>query len=209
MADDQSRTGQAAQAAKAVKQVEQAAKAGRAAMFLANPAVWIAAVVALVVLVLVLVIGVIIVGVSGASPGGSAGQVGSGGSASCGELTGTPKDIIDDVALPIAHEIAFEDVTPESVEAANAAHSQQTTSGNTSEHKGPPEVAWAADISNGTSPTPEMDQLAEDLASCFGIQWNGSGLVNGTKGGYRFQLIYRTDEGGDHYDHVHIGVSKQ
>lgn len=210
MADDQSRIGQAAQAAKAVKQVEQVAKAGRAAMLLANPYVWIAGAVALVVLMVAIILGIIIVGVSGASPGGgNAGQVESGGSASCGALSGTPKDIIDKVALPIAHEIAFEDITPESVEAANAAHSQQTTSGNVSEHKGPPEVAWAADISNGSSPTPEMDRLAKNLASCFNIQWSGSGLVNGTKGGYRFQLIYRTDEGGNHFDHVHIGVSKQ
>ena len=164
---------------------------------------------ALVLVLLGLLAVLMIIGMSGIGKdsAGSSDQTGGGGStADCEKPSGTPKEIIDDVALAVAHEIAFDDITPESVEAANAAHSDLTTSGNPSDHKGPPERAWAADISNGGSPTPEMDQLAEDLAKCFGIPWNGSGLVNHTAGGYRYQLIYRTDEGGNHFNHVHIGV---
>ena len=87
----------------------------------------------------------------------------------------------------------------------NAAHGT-TNTGNRSDHQGPPNVAWAADISNGGSPTPEMDKLARSLAHRFGIPWSGSGLVNATIGGYRYQLIYRTTQGGNHFNHVHFGV---
>lgn len=131
------------------------------------------------------------------------------GTASCEKLSGTPKEVIDKTALEIAHTIDFKDITPESVKAANAAHSQLTSSRNPSDHKGPPDVAWAADISNGSSPTPEMDKLAKQLAECFGVKWSGSGLVNAEKDGYRIQLIYRTLEGGNHFNHVHIGVRKE
>ena len=219
MADeDQGRVGQAMDAAKAVKQVEQVAKAGRAAMLLANPWVWGAGVVALVFLVATVIIGLVLVGSAPAS-GGTGQAPAAGGTADCGKPTGTPKDIIDKLILPIAHTIAFKDITPESVKAANDAHSVSTTSGNTSEHKGPPEVAWAADISNTgataedeSSMTPEMGKLADALAKCFNIKWTGRGLVNGYKGGYRFQLIYGVggaENGGNHFNHVHIGVSKQ
>jgi hypothetical protein len=90
-------------------------------------------------------------------------------------------------------------------DAANAAHGP-TNTGNRSDHQGPGNVAWAADISNGGSPTPEMDKLARSLAQRFGIPWSGAGLVNATHGGYRYQLIYRTMEGGNHFNHVHFGV---
>jgi hypothetical protein len=81
-----------------------------------------------------------------------------------------------------------------------------TVTGGRSDHQGPPTVAWAADISNGGSPTPEMDRLARRLAQRFGIDWRGSGLVNAAHSGYRFQLIYRTYVGGNHFNHVHFGV---
>jgi hypothetical protein len=169
-------------------------------------------IIAIVVILIGIVFGAVVVGMAGGSTGGK--QGGSAPSttstADCQKLSGTPKQIVDKVALPIAHEIAFRDVTAESVEAANAAHSTSTSSGNLSDHKGPPERAWAADISNGSAPTPEMDKLAKDLADCFGFppeQWQG-GCNTATKDGYRIQLIYRTDCGGNHYNHVHIGVAK-
>jgi len=133
----------------------------------------------------------------------------NGADASCQQPSGTPQEVVNNVAFPIIHSIpGFEHETIEVNEAANAAHSQNTTSGNLSDHKGPPERAWATDISNGQEPTPEMDELAEKLATCFGIPWEGSGLVNHTANGYRMQLIYRTNEGGNHYNHVHFGVKK-
>lgn len=122
-------------------------------------------------------------------------------------VKGSPKAVIDTIVVPIARRHAI-DVTAASVAAANAAHSVLTTSGNRSDHKGPPNVSWAADMSNGSAPTPQMDRLAADLAAAFGIPWSGSGLVSHNAGGYRYQLIYRTNQGGNHFNHVHLGVKK-
>lgn len=157
-------------------------------------------------------------GGSGGSGGSNSGECpDSSAAASCEQLNGTPKDIIDNVVLPIANDLGFDD-TPESVDAANAAHGPTVTGGR-SDHQGPPDQAWAADISNGTSPTPEMDELAKTLAGCFELppeHWEGDleGRDNqcnsiSVRDGYRFQLIYRTNCGGNHYNHVHIGVRKE
>ena len=69
-------------------------------------------------------------------------------------------------------------------------------------------LAWAADMSNGGSPTPQMDRLARALAQEFRIPWSGSGAVSSTTGRYRFQLIYRSNVGGNHFNHVHFGVKR-
>jgi hypothetical protein len=121
-----------------------------------------------------------------------------------GAIEGTPKHIIDAIVLPIARSCGINRTTVEN-DAANARHGVTVTGGR-SDHQGPPTVAWAADISNGGSPTPEMDRLARRLAQRFGIDWRGSGLVNAAHSGYRFQLIYRTYVGGNHFNHVHFGV---
>jgi len=129
----------------------------------------------------------------------------SGATGPMGTLTGTPEQIVNQV-VDYAHAQGF-DVTPASVAVANARHGA-TVNGDRSDHQGPPEYAWAADISNGYAPTPEMDQLAAAVASAFGIPWSGSGLVTITSGGYSIQLIYRTMAGGNHYNHVHFGVHR-
>ncbi len=121
-------------------------------------------------------------------------------------IAGTPKQIVDAIALRIAAQCGINRSVATN-DAANAAHGP-TISGGTSDHQGPPTVAWAADISNGSSPTPEMDRLARALATRFKIPWDGAGLRNATHGGYRYQLIYRTMEGGNHYNHVHFGVRR-
>ena len=123
---------------------------------------------------------------------------------SSGAIEGTPKHIIDTIVLPIAQQCGI-NRTVAMNDAGNASHGT-TNTGNRSDHQGPPDVAWAADISNGGNPTPEMDKLARSLAQRFGIPWTGSGLVNATHGGYRYQLIYRTTQGGNHFNHVHFGV---
>ena len=123
---------------------------------------------------------------------------------SSGAIEGAPKHIIDAIVLPIAQQCGI-NRTVAMNDAANARHGT-TNTGNRSDHQGPPNVAWAADISNGGNPTPEMDKLARSLAQRFGIPWSGSGLVNATHGGYRYQLIYRTMQGGNHFNHVHFGV---
>jgi hypothetical protein len=128
----------------------------------------------------------------------------AGGIGGMGTLQGTPEDIVNQV-IDYAHSNGFSSVTRASVRAANASHGP-TISGGRSDHQGPPDQAWAADISNGGSPTPEMDALAEAIAEAFEIPWDGSGLVTVQRGDYELQLIYRTQEGGDHTNHVHFGV---
>jgi 3D (Asp-Asp-Asp) domain-containing protein len=126
---------------------------------------------------------------------------------SLGELTGTPEQIVNRVVL-YAHDHGFPGITPASVRAANDAHSILTTSGNRSDHKGPPDVAWAADIGNGPAPTHEEDVLARTVAAAFGITWPGAGLATGGNSQYRIQIIYRTCDGGDHFTHLHVGIRR-
>lgn len=121
-------------------------------------------------------------------------------------VAGSPKNIIDNVILPMARAHGINKSVSQN-DRDNASHGP-TVNGNRSDHQGPPGVAWAADMSNGSSPTPQMDALARDLARKFDIPWNGSGLVTVTHGHYRYQLIYRTNEGGNHYNHVHFGIRK-
>lgn len=117
----------------------------------------------------------------------------------------TPKQIIDQIVLPMARANGIARTVAEN-DAANAAHGP-TQSGGRSDHQGPPDVAWATDMSNGWV-TPQEDALAAALAQRFGIPWSGSGLMSATHDGYRFQLIYRTFEGGDHFNHVHFGCRR-
>lgn len=89
---------------------------------------------------------------------------------------------------------------------------RNTTSGNMSDHYEGNDIAYAYDLSNGSSPTPEMDRAAEQIARRLGVKgWKG-GVLNVTKrfGGatYRFQVLYRTDKGGNHYNHIHVGVKR-
>ena len=121
-----------------------------------------------------------------------------------GGVAGSPKDVIDTVVLPLSNAMGVPRTVAQN-DAANAAHGP-TVSGGHSDHQGPPNLRWAADMSNGGSPTPEMDRLAQALADRFGIPWDGAGLVSATRGRYRMQLIYRTTAGGNHFNHVHFGL---
>jgi len=118
-----------------------------------------------------------------------------------GPIEGSPKHIIDTIALPIAAACGIH-VWPATIAVWNARHGP-TSTGLRSDHQGAPEVAWAADLSNGTNVTPQMDELARRLAHRFDIPWGGSGVANAYHHGYRFQMLYRT---ADHYNHVHIGI---
>lgn len=132
----------------------------------------------------------------GASPGSDAAQSGS--------HTGTPRNIINTVVIPMAQRRGIT-ISVASVDAANARHGS-TVTGGLSDHQGPPDKRWAMDASNGSRPTPEMDALAADIAREFGIEWGGSGAKSATHGGYRYQLIYRSLIGGNHFNHVHFGI---
>lgn len=82
---------------------------------------------------------------------------------------------------------------------------QSTASGNISDHWKGHKGAYAEDLSG---PVANMDQAAKDLMKLLGVDYNGkSELVwNKNIDGYRVQVLYRTMEGGDHFDHIHIGV---
>lgn len=124
-----------------------------------------------------------------------------------GPIDGTPRQIINQIVIPIAREEGI-NITIESNDAANARHGP-TIDGNTSDHQGPPDERWATDMSNGTSPTPQMDALFKRLANRFDIDIETSGgFFDATHDGFRFQIGYRTNIGGDHYNHVHFGVRK-
>ena len=148
--------------------------------------------------------------------GGGGGGVLLQGSITAKDLAGlTPKQVIDKFVLPLARANGI-NVTPASVDAANARHGP-TVSGTRSDHQGPPSYAWAADMSNGSRPTPQMDALARALADVFGLaQLNlhttgAAGSMqtsSATKFGFRFQLIYRSHTGGDHDNHVHFGLRR-
>lgn len=125
-------------------------------------------------------------------------------------LAGTPKEIIDREVIPLAAGRGMKTGnTVAGVEKANADHGPTITGGR-SDHQGPPEKRWAADMSNGGKPTPQMDMLARDLAHKFGLKWKGSGAVSKVVkiGGkrYRIQMIYRSYIGGNHFNHVHFGI---
>jgi hypothetical protein len=122
-----------------------------------------------------------------------------------GPVEGSPKHVIDSIVLPLAKKCGITKTVAEN-DAANARHGA-TVNGGLSDHQGPPDQRWATDISNGSSPTPEMDCHAEAVAKRFGIPWTGSGAVSRTQGAYRVQLIYRSTVGGNHYNHTHTGVA--
>jgi hypothetical protein len=77
-------------------------------------------------------------------------------------------------------------------------------------------------MSSGSVPDEIMDRLAEALIDKFELPPLGSpnatgpyykgknpeNAVSTTHDGFRFQLIYRSGVGGNHYNHVHFGVKR-
>jgi hypothetical protein len=87
---------------------------------------------------------------------------------------------------------------------------RNTLSGGISDHWSGNKNAYAFDLSNGSAPTKEMDRAATELAQSLGIPYDGKGelVQNVTRDGYRYQILYRTKVGGNHFDHIHFGVKK-
>lgn len=85
-------------------------------------------------------------------------------------------------------------------------HNQMTTSGNVSDHwdgsgmdipakgKKGDAIAYAAFIAAGVPPKKA------------GLWSRNGGLYNITVGGLRIQVIWKTNQGGNHFDHVHVGI---
>ena len=79
----------------------------------------------------------------------------------------------------------------------------RTASGGVSGHWMGAGRAYAYDL-DACSPA-EMNATARAIAVVFGLPRH-EGVVNAVRGGYRIQLLWRTMVGGDHFDHVHLGV---
>ena len=116
-----------------------------------------------------------------------------------GAVGGTAKDVIDFYVLPIARENGV-NITAAQVTAANAVHGPTATGGR-SDHQGPPETAWAADM---PATGEKGDRLAEALAKRFGFKNKGAGsFTRVVADGYSYQLLWKVQ---GHFDHVHFGV---
>jgi Putative peptidoglycan binding domain len=83
---------------------------------------------------------------------------------------------------------------------------KRTSGDSTSDHHVSQTRSFACDLSNGDRPTPEMDATAKALATALGHPEFRSGLLIVTRGSVRAQLIWRSDVGGNHFNHVHFGV---
>jgi hypothetical protein len=92
-------------------------------------------------------------------------------------------------------------------------HNKLTVNGNVSDHFS----GHAADIgmfaNGGTDDGPVGDRIMEAGCLQAGDSKHGAsdkartgGLFTFTHGNQRIQCIWKTDEGGNHHDHVHIGV---
>jgi hypothetical protein len=87
---------------------------------------------------------------------------------------------------------------------SGATHSKMTVNGNVSEHY----TGHATDIpASGSS----LTKLGQDALIAAG--WSPArarkthgGLFNVMKGGRRYQIIFNTNEGGNHFNHLHVGV---
>lgn len=80
-----------------------------------------------------------------------------------------------------------------------------TASGGMSDHYKGNTRATARDWSG---PPEKMDRLARSIARELGAKnWKG-GVLNVNRNGFRYQLLWKTNVGGDHYGHVHLGVKK-
>jgi hypothetical protein len=70
-------------------------------------------------------------------------------------------------------------------------------------------TSYAVDMSNGGSPTPQMDRACHQIAKRLGHpEFRAGNLVVQIHHGYRVQLLYRTNIGGNHFNHVHVGMRK-
>lgn len=68
--------------------------------------------------------------------------------------------------------------------------------------------SYAADLSNGRNPTPEMDKTAREIANALGFpNYRGGYILNAKceSARMRVQRIWRAD---DHFDHVHVGARR-
>lgn len=82
-----------------------------------------------------------------------------------------------------------------------------TASGGVSDHWVGSKNAYAYDLGGNTA---QMDRAAVNLARRLGIPYRRGRPLEATinRNGYRIQVLYRTNTGGNHYDHIHVGVRR-
>lgn len=85
---------------------------------------------------------------------------------------------------------------------------KNTASGGVSDHWVGSTNAYAYDLSGTVA---QMDRGARAVMTALGINWDGSSSIveNRSGFGYRVQVLYRTNVGGNHFDHIHLGVRKE
>lgn len=87
---------------------------------------------------------------------------------------------------------------------------QYTTTGSVSDHWIGNKNAYANDIGWGSSrPTQASDEAASRIVAALGgpSNWGEKGGVfNKTINGIRYQVIYKSMVGGNHYNHIHLGA---
>jgi len=84
---------------------------------------------------------------------------------------------------------------------------ESTLSGGTSDHWEGARHSYAVDLGECDLSFPDgaADRVARAVAAAFGLPGR-TGVVSITRGRYRIQILWQTYEGGDHYDHVHVGI---
>jgi hypothetical protein len=86
---------------------------------------------------------------------------------------------------------------------------KRSTGSRTSDHHISQTTSYAVDMSNGSSPTPQMDRACHQIAKRLGHpEFRAGNLVVNIHHGYRVQLLYRTNIGGNHFNHVHVGMRR-
>lgn len=87
---------------------------------------------------------------------------------------------------------------------------KRSTGSTGSDHHVSQRQSFGVDLSNGTSPTPQMLRTARQIAAALGYSWPANGYLQTatTARGYRAQLIYNSSVVPNHHNHVHFGVRK-
>jgi len=89
---------------------------------------------------------------------------------------------------------------------------KNTASGGVSDHWTGNPNAYANDIVWGSStPTAASDAAASKLVQALGgpANWGShGGVFNKTINGIRYQIIYRSNVGGNHFNHIHFGARR-
>lgn len=89
---------------------------------------------------------------------------------------------------------------------------KMTASGHPSDHWVGTKNGYANDLGwGGERPTPQSDAAASRIVSALGgpADWGKTGGVfNTTINGVRYQILYRTNTGGNHWNHIHVGARR-